>query len=71
MFACGIQATWYLYDAHSLQPLGSLDCGGAVGPRWNVHDPNPLYSNDEMRLMAYNSQTPPAILVHDCAADFP
>jgi hypothetical protein len=67
----GINATWYLYDAATLEPIGLLPFGGPVDPRWDATDPNLLYYNDETRLMRYNIQTEEQRLVHDFAADFP
>ncbi|MFN8558367.1 MAG: hypothetical protein U0531_13825 [Dehalococcoidia bacterium] len=32
----GIAATWYLYDARSLAPLGQLRFEGSVRPRWDA-----------------------------------
>ena len=65
----GIDGTWYLYDAHTLQPLGELPLG--VEPRWDAADPDLLYFSDETRLMAYNVRTGQQTLVHEFADDFP
>jgi hypothetical protein len=65
----GLEATWYLYDAHSLQPLAELPLG--VEPRWDASNPDLLYYSEETRLMAYDAGTGEQILVHDFAADFP
>ena len=67
----GLDATWYLYDAASLQPLGQLPFGGPVDPRWSATDPNLLYYSEETRLQSYNFQSGEQALVHDFAADFP
>ncbi len=65
----GIEATWYLYDAHTLQPLGELPLDAE--PRWDPADPDVLYFSDETRLMAYNATTDELTLVHEFANDFP
>jgi hypothetical protein len=65
----GLEATWYLYDAHSLQPLAELPLG--VEPRWDAEDPNLLYYSEETRLMAYDAGTGEQTLLHDFADDFP
>jgi hypothetical protein len=67
----GIAATWYLYDARTLLPLGQLGFGGSVDPRWDASDPNVLYFSEETRLVAYNVQTKRQTLVHDFAGDVP
>jgi len=67
----GIDATWYLYDAHTLQPLGQLPFQGSVDPRWDSSNPDLLYFSEETRLMACNVRTGEQALVHDFAADFP
>jgi hypothetical protein len=64
-----IEANWYLYNAHTLQPLGQLPL--AVEPRWDANNPDLLYYADETRLMAYNVRSETQSLVHDFAADFP
>jgi hypothetical protein len=67
----GIAATWYLYDAHTLEPRGLLPFGGPVEPRWDASDPDLVYYVEETRLMAYDGGTEEQSLVHDFAADFP
>lgn len=67
----GVAATWYVYDAATLQPLGQLPFGGSVDPRWDAGDPNVLYYSEETRLMSYRLDDETAALVHDFAADFP
>jgi hypothetical protein len=67
----GTAATWYLYNAHTLEPLGQLGFGGSVDPRWDANDPNVLCFSEETRLLAYNVQTKQQTLVHDFAGDFP
>ena len=64
----GIQATWYLYDAATLQPIRQLPI--EVDPRWDARDPDLLYYNAETRLMCYNVRSGEARLVHDFGADF-
>jgi hypothetical protein len=65
----GIEATWYLYDVHTLQPLAELPLG--VEPRWDAADPDLLYFSDETRLMAYDLRSGEQTLVHEFADDFP
>jgi hypothetical protein len=67
----GIEATWYLYDARTLKPLGLLPFGGSVDPRWDARDPQRLYYTDEKRLMAYQVRSREQTVVHDFTADFP
>ncbi len=65
----GTEATWYLYDALTLQPLGELPL--EVEPRWDAADPDLLYFSDETRLMAYDVRAGAQSLVHEFADDFP
>ena len=67
----GIEATWYLYDAKTLQPLAELPLRDE--PRWDASDPDLIYFTvpDEIQLMSYNVQTAEQTLVHDFADDFP
>ena len=67
----GLAATWYLYDAATLQPLGRLPFDGSVDPRWDAADPDLLYYSDGTRLLAYNVRAGEQRLVRDFAADFP
>jgi hypothetical protein len=69
LLVLGIEATWYLYDAHTLEPLGELPLG--VEPRWDAADPDRLYFSDETRLMAYNVRSGEQTLVHEFADDLP
>ncbi len=66
----GTAATWYLYDAVTLQPLAQVPIDG-VDPRWDAANPHLLYYNDGTRLMAYNVQTKAQTVAHDFTADFP
>jgi hypothetical protein len=70
LLARGTEATWYLYDAATLQPLGG-ELPLRDEPRWDSVDPDVLYFSEETRLMAYNVRSEEQILVHDFAADFP
>lgn len=60
---------WYLYNAQTLQPLGSLPLG--IDPRWSATDPNLIYFSEETRLMSYNAATQHTAVVHEFASDFP
>lgn len=64
-----LEAFWYLYDARTLRPLAALPLGAE--PRWDAHNPDVIYYNDETRLMSYNLKAGQAGLVHEFAADFP
>ena len=65
----GTEATWYLYDAQTLQRLATLPI--EVDPRWDASNPNRLYYSDGTRLMAYDTQSAQSSLVHEFAGDFP
>ncbi|MEJ5197322.1 MAG: hypothetical protein WHX53_00220 [Anaerolineae bacterium] len=69
LLAMSTQGGWYLYNAHTLQPLGSLPL--VIEPRWSATDPNLIYFSEETRLMAYHLATQQAALVHEFANDFP
>jgi hypothetical protein len=64
-----IEANWYLYDAHTLQPLGQLPLG--ADPRWDASNPDLLYFSDETRLMAIDVRSGEQAVVHDFASDLP
>ena len=68
LLARGIEGTWYLYDAATLQPLDELPL--AVEPRWDAADPDLLYFSDETRLMAYDLRSGKRALIHEFAGDF-
>jgi hypothetical protein len=70
ILARGIEATWYLYDARTLEPLGRLPFDGAVDPRWDARDPHRLYYCEEARLMFHDVRSGEKTVVHDFAADF-
>jgi len=65
----GIEATWYIYSAGSLQPLGQLPI--EIDPRWSATDPNIIYFSSETRLMSCNTQTGEMATVHEFANDLP
>jgi len=67
----GINATWYLYDAATLEPLGQLPFGGPVDPRWDPANAGLLYYSEDTRLMAFHVGSGQQSLVRDFAADFP
>jgi hypothetical protein len=71
LLVLGLEATWYLYDARSLQPLGQLPFSGPVEPRWSADDPKIIYYSEETRLMAYHLQSGEKTIVHNFALDFP
>ena len=65
----GIEGTWYLYDAETLQPLEELPL--VAEPRWDAANPDLVYFSDETCLMAYDVGTGDETLVHEFANDFP
>ncbi|MBN1263938.1 MAG: hypothetical protein JXA25_00490 [Anaerolineales bacterium] len=69
LLARGIEGTWYLYNAASLQPLGQLPL--EVEPRWSSSDPMLIYYIDETRLMFYNISTGQQTAVHEFRDDLP
>jgi hypothetical protein len=64
-----IESYWYLYDAHTLQPLEEVPLYNE--PRWDARDPNLIYFNEETHLMRYDIGTGEQSLVHDFSTDFP
>ena len=72
LIAMGLSATWYLYDAHTLQPLGQLPLTGSA-VRWDATDPNIVYyfNWDVRSFFGYNIQTKEVKLVHDFTHDVP
>jgi hypothetical protein len=65
----GVEATWYVYSAATLQPLGQVPID--IDPRWSATDPFVIYYASETRLMSYDLQTGMTVLVHDFAIDAP
>jgi hypothetical protein len=65
----GIEATWYIYSAATLQPLGQVPI--EIDPRWSASDPLLVYYSYETRLMSYSLRTGETATVHDFAADAP
>jgi hypothetical protein len=72
LIAMGLSATWYLYDANTLQPLGRLPLHGSA-VRWDAKDPNIVYdfNRDARSFSSYNIQTKEWKLVHDFTHDVP
>jgi len=68
LVALGTDGAWYLYDAATLRPLGSIPI--EIDPRWDATDPNRLYYTDGTRLMSLDVRTRKQSTVHDFAADF-
>jgi len=50
----GINATWYLYDAQTLLPLGQLPL--EVDPRWDTYYPKLICYSAQTRLISCNTQ---------------
>ncbi len=65
----GLEATWYVYDAQTLQPLMQVPL--ETDPRWDAANPQLLYYSDGTRLMAYHLDHKQQSVVHDFAADLP
>jgi hypothetical protein len=65
----GIAATWYVYNARTLEPVAYLPLGEE--PRWDAMDPSRLYYTEETRLLAFDLSTSQASLFHEFAEDFP
>lgn len=65
----GIEGTWYLYDAITLQPIRQIPI--ETEPRWDSKDPNLLYFLDETRLMAFYISEDEYRVLHDFSLDFP
>jgi hypothetical protein len=63
----GTEATWYLYDARSLQPLTQLPLGNE--PRWDGHDPNLIYYTEETSLFVLDLCSLQTHLVHNFAGN--
>ncbi len=71
MLIRGTAATWYLYDAATLEPVRKLGFEGPVEPRWDAADPSLLHLIDGTRLVSYDIKTDEQRVVHDFAADLP
>jgi hypothetical protein len=65
----GIAATWYIYDAQSLQPLGQIPI--EVDPRWSAEDPNLIYYSNGTSLMSYDISSGQQVTLHDFSNDLP
>jgi hypothetical protein len=72
LIALALEGTWYLYDAHTLEPLGRMPITGSA-VRWDATDPNIVYyfSVDVRSFWSYNIQTKETKLVHDFTHDVP
>jgi hypothetical protein len=67
----GIEATWYIYDARTLERLALMPFDGPIDPRWDASDPNIVYTTPDTRLVAYNVRTGQSWTVRDFADEFP
>lgn len=67
----GVEATWYVYDAGTLEPILLLPFDGAVDPRWSAEDPYRIFYNEETTLMAYDIQEARQTIIHDFSGDLP
>ncbi len=65
----GAAATWYLYDAATLQPISKLPI--EFDPRWDAADPNVLYFVNGPQLMRLDVRTQDPTVLHDFTPDFP
>jgi hypothetical protein len=66
----GLAATWYVYDAATLLPVGQAAVDG-TDPRWDATDPEVLYYAQDATLVGLEVRTGERWTVHDFAADFP
>lgn len=67
----GTDATWYVYDSATLEPITKLPFDGAVDPRWSATNATELYYNEDTSFMKYDIQSGEQATVHDFAKDFP
>jgi len=67
LLARSIEASWYLYDASTLEPLGQLPLEDE--PRWSPSDPNLIFYISETRLVSYNIKTGVETTAHDFRDD--
>ncbi|KAF0106786.1 MAG: putative lipoprotein [Anaerolineaceae bacterium] len=65
----GVDGTWYVYSAATLQPLGQVPLD--VEPRWSATNPFVIYYSSETRLMSYDLRTGATAAVHDFIVDAP
>lgn len=65
----GIDSTWYIYDARSLQPLAQVPLD--VDPRWSADDPFIIHYSSGTSLMSYNVRSGGQLTLHDFAQDLP
>jgi hypothetical protein len=69
LLARSIDASWYLYDVSTLEPLGQLPLEN--DPRWSPSDPYLIHHISETRLESYNIQTGDQTTLHDFKDDLP
>jgi len=65
----GIDATYYVYSAESLHPLGQAPV--EAEPTWSATNPFVIYSSSETRLISYDLQTGATTIIHDFATQVP
>lgn len=65
----GTEATWYIYDANSLLPLGEVPLG--VEPRWDPDDPYRIFFYEDTSLFSYDLLEGKREIRHDFSNDFP
>ncbi|MGD1004596.1 MAG: hypothetical protein ABR887_04175 [Methanoregulaceae archaeon] len=65
----GTAATWYLYDAQTLEKIAKIPIG--MDPRWDPFNPNLIYYIAGPVLISYNTLTQEQKVIHDFTTDFP
>jgi hypothetical protein len=69
ILARGIEGTWYVYDASTLEPLGQVPLD--VEPRWDKEDPYRIFFFEGTALYTYHLLSGDRKLLHDFSADYP
>ena len=65
----GTEATWYIYDADTLLPLGEIPLD--VEPRWDSVDPYRIFFFEDTSLFSYDLVEGKREILHDFSTDFP
>lgn len=65
----GLDGTWYLYDAQTLQKIKRLPFD--IEPRWSETDADIIYYFEGISLTKYNVRNGEKTTIHDFSEDFP
>lgn len=65
----GLEATWYIFSAQSLSPLGQVPL--EIEPRWSATDPSLLYFTSETSIMSYDLKTGETAAIHNFSNEYP